>query len=101
MKPGEYFHTHSLCDLANNHDKNSGGNKLKIFAVLRNPIVSSILLHRQITNPANNYFEKEFDGLTIQDFMKDSTRNNVLTRSIVCKSKDEKLTVSMFRSLLC
>jgi len=83
VQPGEYFHTHSLCDLANTHDRDLGGKKLKIFAVLGNPIVSSILLYRQITNPANNYFEKEFDGLTIQDFMKDSTRNNVLTRSIV------------------
>ena len=95
MQPGEYFHTDSICEFANTHAIDLEEKKLKIFVVFRSPLVSSILLFHQKTNPRNKYFEKELDGLTFQEYMKNHMINNALTRSILCKSKDEKLTVSI------
>ena len=94
-RPGEYYNTDSLCDFANTHDQNANGRKLKIFMLLRNPIVSSIIKFRQVTNPSNKFHSKELNGIDFQGYMRKSMNGNLLTRSILCKSKDENLTVSI------
>ena len=95
VRHGEYYNTDSLCDFANIHEKNSDGKKLKIFMLLRNPIVNSIIKFKQVTNPNNKHYNKDLNDIDFQDYMRKSMNGNLLTRSILCKSKDDKLTVSI------
>ena len=55
---------------------------MKIYLILRNPILNSVHQFQGKSNIANSSIE------TTQS----SSRNNLLTRSIVCKAKGEQLT---------
>jgi len=101
---GNFYTTQSLCNFSNqyyrslNNQKNrivNGKKKLKvqIFLLLRNPMMSSILHFEQMKNPTSFYYNKDLDGFTFEKYMNSSSfKDNILTRSILCKSDDEMLT---------
>ena len=48
-----------------------------------------------MTNPNNKYFNEDLKDADFQDYLEKSMSGNMMTRSILCKAKDDKLTVSM------
>lgn len=86
----------SLCDFVDQYE--SSNNKIlashvRLYIILRNPMVRIVLSYLKQIDPKSKYFESAVVGMTFEEFLdSDFVEHNLLARSLLCKIADEELT---------
>jgi len=83
--------TNDLCDFASNFSKTENSQQVRLFLLLRNPLVRTVISYIHQGDPKGPYFNERVTGLTFNEYLNsDYVERNPLTRSLLCK-KNSKL----------